>query len=74
MEDCYSRLRSIGCSVETADALAPILIELSDCKREAFYLWAEGHNNSEVARILGINEITVRRLIRRISEECRKCL
>jgi DNA-directed RNA polymerase specialized sigma24 family protein len=42
VEQVYDRLRSIGCSVETSDALASIVAELSDKKREAFFLWAMG--------------------------------
>ena len=53
-EQVYDKLRSIGCSVETSDALAPIVAELSDKKREAFFLWAMG----EDVRIEGtINKI-----------------
>ena len=43
-DQVYYKLRSIGCSVETSDALAPIVAELSDKKREAFFLWAMGED------------------------------
>lgn len=71
-DDCYERLRAIGASVETADALAPIIAGLSSKKREAFYLWTEGKNNCEVAILMGMNEITVRRLIKYVKGKCRK--
>ena len=60
----YDRLRSIGVSVETADALAPVVDSLSPKKREAFFLWAMGYNNCEIARIIGWkSENVVRKLV-----------
>jgi hypothetical protein len=70
MEDCYSRLRSIGCSVETADALAPILIELSDCKREAFYLWAMDIPERQIVEITGLSKGTIYRLLEGLRGKC----
>jgi DNA-directed RNA polymerase specialized sigma24 family protein len=71
---CYDRLREIGVSVETADALAPILAELPPRKREAFYLWASGMNNCQVAKEVGCNEITIRRLIANVEKACKPYL
>jgi len=60
----YDRLRSIGVSVETADALAPVVAGLSPRKREAFFLWAMGMNNCEVANEMGYaSENVIRKLI-----------
>ncbi len=67
----YDRLRSIGVSVETADAIAPILDGLSPKKREAFFLWAMGYNNCEVARMVGYKSENV---IRKLIIQVRKCL
>jgi len=66
----YDRLRSIGVSVETSDALAPVVDSLSPKKREAFFLWAMGYNNCEVAKAIGCDEKTIRNMIKHI----RKCI
>jgi DNA-binding CsgD family transcriptional regulator len=63
-EAIYDRLRSIGVSVETADALAPVVAGLSPRKREAFFLWAMGMNNYEVARQTGYSEGTIRNILK----------
>ena len=49
----YDRLRSIGVSVETADALAPVVAGLSPRKREAFFLWAMGVPERQISKQLG---------------------
>lgn len=59
----YTRLRDIGCSVETADATAEALEGMSDRKVEAFMLWAMGMNNCEVAKEIGKSEHYVRGII-----------
>jgi DNA-binding NarL/FixJ family response regulator len=69
IDSIYDRLRAIGVSVETADATALMLVDLSPRKREAFYLWGQGMNNCEVAKQIGCNEITIRRILK---EVCRK--
>ena len=66
----YDRLRAIGVSVESADAVSEALEPLPDKKVEAFLLWAMGYNNLEVAMLSGVDEITIRRLLKKI---CRKC-
>jgi hypothetical protein len=66
MGDCYSRLRSIGCSVETADALAPILLGLSEKKREAFYLWAMGDSYRKVAEAVGLSKSCICKIIQEV--------
>jgi len=50
----YEQLRSIGVSVETADALEPILEGLPDKKREAFFLWACGMEQEDAAKLSGV--------------------
>jgi DNA-directed RNA polymerase specialized sigma24 family protein len=59
----YDRLRSIGVSVETADALAPVVDSLSPKKREAFFLWAMGYNRREICKQLHISSKTLWKLI-----------
>ena len=68
----YDKLRSIGVSVETADALAPILDGLSPKKREAFFLWAMGMSYRDIANELEISKDVVFRIIRKIKRD--KCL
>jgi DNA-directed RNA polymerase specialized sigma24 family protein len=51
----YDRLRSIGVSVETADALAPVVAGLSPRKREAFFLWAMGLEEPEISKLCGMS-------------------
>lgn len=65
-EQCYDRLRSIGCSVETSDALASIIAELSDKKREAFFLWACGMSYRDIAKTLEISKDSAWRVILKI--------
>lgn len=68
----YDKLRSIGCSVETSDALATIVAELSDKKREAFFLWACGMSQNEAAKASCIGRRTMQRMIYRMAQSCRK--
>jgi hypothetical protein len=60
----YDRLRSIGVSVETADALAPVVAGLSPRKREAFFLWAMGDTETEAAQKTQYNQSTISRMIK----------
>ena len=59
----YARLRSIGVSVETADALAPIIESLSPKKQEAFFLWAMGMSYREIAASVDLPKSTICDLI-----------
>lgn len=68
-EQVYDRLRSIGCSVETSDALASIVAELSDKKREAFFLWACGMTQDEAAKKAKINTRTMERMLKSCREK-----
>jgi len=63
-DQVYDRLRAIGCSVETSDALAPIVAELSDRKRDAFFLWACGASYREVKDQTGISKDSMFRLVK----------
>lgn len=65
-DQVYDKLRSIGCSVETSDALAPIVAELSDRKREAFFLWACGMSYREVAKKLSKSIWYVQCIIKKV--------
>jgi DNA-directed RNA polymerase specialized sigma24 family protein len=62
----YEQLRSIGVSVETADALEPILEGLPDKKREAFFLWASGMTQFEAAKASGVPLRTFKRVLSKI--------
>jgi DNA-directed RNA polymerase specialized sigma24 family protein len=62
----YEQLRSIGVSVETADALEPILEGLPDKKREAFFLWASGMSYRTVGKACGFSRTIVWRIIVKI--------
>jgi DNA-directed RNA polymerase specialized sigma24 family protein len=59
----YQRLRSIGCTVETSDAIEPILGSMSMKKREAFFLWACGMSEEEAGKECGMSHMTVSRII-----------
>jgi len=65
-DQVYYKLRSIGCSVETSDALAPIVAELSDKKREAFFLWACGMSYREAGLACGFSREIVKRIVHKI--------
>jgi DNA-directed RNA polymerase specialized sigma24 family protein len=58
----YDRLRSIGVSVETADALAPVVAGLSPRKREAFFLWAMNYTEQEIADELNVSQPYINQL------------
>jgi len=62
----YTRLRDIGASVETSDAIAPELAELPPKRAEAFLLWANGCNQGDAARAVGISLRTFERDIHNI--------
>ena len=66
----YDRLRSIGVSVETADALAPVVASLSPRKREAFFLWAMGMSYRRIALALNIPKSTICDIIKYVRTVC----
>jgi DNA-directed RNA polymerase specialized sigma24 family protein len=66
----YDRLRSIGVSVETADALAPILETMPERKQEAFILWAMGYSYRDAGKACGFSYEVVKRIIKK----CKKVL
>ena len=68
-DECYDKLRSLGVSVETADAIAPILERLPGNKREAFYLWACGESIRNIGSQCGISTGSLYRLVKRIRRE-----
>lgn len=59
----YDRLRSIGCSVETADALASVVASLPSNRREAFYLWASGMSYRQIERALHMSHRTINKMV-----------
>ena len=63
IDSIYDRLRSIGVSVETADATALLLVEYSHDKREAFYLWAQGMSEAEAGKQFRLSQSTVSRML-----------
>lgn len=71
---CYRRLRDLGVSVETADAVAPIVAELTPKKRAAFFLWVQGVPFRDIAIELGISKNTAWRVVLSINEKWDKCL
>lgn len=68
----YDRLRSIGVSVETADALAPVVAGLSPRKREAFFLWAMGMSERAVALRYTVSRKVVRNVIAYVKNKYKK--
>jgi DNA-directed RNA polymerase specialized sigma24 family protein len=68
---CYDRLREIGVSVETADALAPILAELPPRKREAFYLWTSGMPERSIAKSLRMSRKTIWAMLQMLCKEAK---
>ena len=69
IDSIYDRLRSIGVSVETADATALLLVEYSHDKREAFYLWCRGITYRNIEKITGIPRSTICDFITNISDK-----
>jgi len=68
----YEQLRSIGVSVETADALEPILEGLPDKKSEIYLLWASGMSYRAVGKFFNISYIKVFRIVKKIKKKCNK--
>jgi DNA-directed RNA polymerase specialized sigma24 family protein len=62
----YDRLRAIGVSVESADAVSEALEPLPDEHVRAVFLCLVGYNNCQVARILNRSEFWVRSIIKNI--------
>jgi DNA-directed RNA polymerase specialized sigma24 family protein len=56
----YDRLRAIGVSVESADAVSEALEPLPDKKVEAFLLWLCGYTQKAISRKLNIPRETIR--------------
>jgi hypothetical protein len=67
----YDRLREIGVSVETADALAPILDGMSHKKVDAFILWACGMTQEQAAKTCGISKGGLWRAIKHVKSICK---
>lgn len=70
---CYRRLRDLGVSVETADAVAPIVAELTPKKRAAFFLWVQGVPERQIAIELKMSRKTLWQIWVYIGKEA-KCL
>jgi DNA-directed RNA polymerase specialized sigma24 family protein len=68
----YEQLRSIGVSVETADALEPILEGLPDKKQEAFFLWASGMSYREAGQACGFSRAVMLKMIQKIRKKIKK--
>ena len=64
--NAYDELRSLGVSVETADAIAPIIDALPPKKRKAFFLWVEGYTQKSAAKTAGVGYRTMKRIINSI--------
>lgn len=59
----YDSLRSIGVSIETADALSVVIDELTPKQREIFYLWIHSKTGEDVACKLCISRQRVSEII-----------
>ena len=70
-DECYRRLRDLGVSVETADAVAPIVAELTPKKRAAFFLWVQGVPIREIVIETGTSVGGVYRMILRVKNNAR---
>ena len=71
----YDRLRAIGVSVESADAVSEALEPLPDKKVEAFLLWLCGYSLDEIGlKIGGCTKQNVSLIILNIKELLDKCL
>ena len=64
----YERLRSIGVSVESADAIAPIIDILTPDKREAFYLWILGVDIRVICKQTGLSTGAFYRAIEKVRD------
>lgn len=62
--DSYQRMRSIGVSVETADALSSAIDALPHKAREAVFLKAQGYRDYEICATLKISKGSLWRIIR----------
>ena len=60
-ESCYSRLRSLGVSVEVADAVALPLSKMKEAKQNLIWEWLLSADKKqwEVAAELGIHRVTL---------------
>jgi hypothetical protein len=59
----YQRLRDIGISLETADAIAPDIEAWTPKKKEAFFLWAFDVPEREIETRTGVSRSTLRRML-----------
>lgn len=66
MCDIYDKLRSIGVSVDTADALSRVLETMPARSQEAFILWASGMEQKDAAFYAGVPLRTFQRTLRRV--------
>jgi DNA-directed RNA polymerase specialized sigma24 family protein len=65
----YDRLRAIGVSVESADAVSEALEPLPDKKVEAFLLWVAGYTYREIAKIIDMPKSTIADMIYFVSDK-----
>jgi DNA-directed RNA polymerase specialized sigma24 family protein len=66
----YDRLRAIGVSVESADAVSEALEPLPDKKVEAFLLWLAGYTHKEIACKFGMERSSITKIIDNIFTLC----
>lgn len=65
-ECIYEKLRTLGVSVETADAMAGEVAKLEDIKQDAFILWASGCSYSAAASIIPMSKPGFFKIIKKI--------
>jgi hypothetical protein len=66
----YDRLRAIGVSVESADAVSEALEPLPNKKVEAFLLWAAGYEVNDIVSITKITVGSLYRIIHTLRNQC----
>lgn len=65
-ECIYDKLRILGVSVETADAMAIEIVKLSDIKQDAVILWAGGLSYGAAASIIPMSKQGFHKIIVKI--------
>jgi DNA-directed RNA polymerase specialized sigma24 family protein len=66
----YDRLRAIGVSVESADAVSEALEPLPDKKVEAFLLWLGGYTHKEIGHKFKMDRSSITKIINNIFTHC----
>ena len=65
-DQLYDKLREIGASVDTADALAGDLEKYKPRSQDIFILWLQGMKKQDIAKLYHMSNDAVRRIFTRI--------